>query len=168
MTTILFSDYPRYGDPEIDTFNTESTFNTNRESTEWREESPIPSNNKKQTQVQDIAFIKNRYCIVIMSLLVYAVFALESERLISNAVFGPLIVWEILELIAFAKSIEDMAVVALIALMIGFEMNTAKFISKVCVIFNKIVGDFGIFIFVFSFCHFINQTFFNTATDASN
>jgi calcium signal-modulating cyclophilin ligand len=102
-------------------------------------------------------FIRSKYPIVILALVVYMLFAFDLEFLVGGAVFSSLIVWEILEFFlttfVIKQPVQQGGLVNILFMFGGISTEQTQIILKVLGLFNKIIRDIAIFCFTFVMLH---------------
>jgi calcium signal-modulating cyclophilin ligand len=102
-------------------------------------------------------FIRSKYPIVILALVVYILFAFGLEFLVGSAVFSSLIVWEIVEFFLTTFVIKQPAqqggLVNILFMFGGISSEQTQIILKVLGLVNKIIRDIAIFMFTFVMLH---------------
>lgn len=104
-------------------------------------------------------FVRSKYPVIIIALLVYALYALNIDGIIGGSVFSLFIIWEIFEFILTAFIIKEAAhqnqLIAIIGMFLGLSPHSLQLIIKILGLFNKILRDVAIFLFTFVFTHLL-------------
>lgn len=108
-------------------------------------------------------FIRSKYPIVILALIVYMLFAFGLDFLVGGAVFSSLIVWEIAEFFlttfVIKQPVQQGGLVNILFMFGGISAEQTQIILKVLGLVNKIIRDIAIFMFTFVMLH-LSWSFF--------
>ena len=102
-------------------------------------------------------FIRSKFPMVIIALIVYMLFALDLDFIVGGSVFSSLIAWEIFEffLTSFVirEPVQQGGILNILLMFGGFSQQKTQVILKLLGLFNKIIRDIAIFMFTFVMIH---------------
>lgn len=138
--------------PNQDVFELLKSIQENKTEGQQQQENPVPESATQK-------FIKSKYPIIIIALLVYTLFCFNVESIIGSSVFSLLIVWEIMEFVLTTFIIPDPVppnanmILTVLSLFLGLNTHSLRILSKLLGMFNKILRDIATFLFTFVFVH---------------
>lgn len=121
-------------------------------------EAPI----EQQQQTREIPetflqkLVKTKLPIVLISILVYFLFASNTEFWVGSSVFTALLAWELIDFLIMGSVSSGSSrnnYLSILFLLGGVPQNTATIILKSLDILNKVLRDVAIFMFVFVITH---------------
>lgn len=104
-------------------------------------------------------FIRSKIPIVLLSLIVYMLFAMNLDFIVGSSVFSSLIVWEIFEFFittfVIKSSTQQGGLVNLLFIFGGVSQETTQLILRLLGLANKVIRDIAIFMFTFVMIHLV-------------